>query len=171
MPIPEASDVPKPRQARRQSHRGLAQMASEFGISMAQSERVSTEPAGNEEATDDRCAGLQARRGSARLRIARAVEESTRIAFRWRKDQGRARRRAGKTGRIGDCGGDVAVEMQRIAPDQRTGMPDLPPLVDETIGQPLAAGLPPEHEDAATEKTRARGELDASLAPQPHSIE
>src|SRR2546423_8064247 len=146
-------------------------MASEFGIGIPYSECIGGEPAGDEEPIYHGRAGVQARCSRARLDGTSSVEEGGGIALRWAQDQCRARRSAGKAGWIGDDCSDIAVEMQRVAPDKRTVMPDLPALIDETMGQPLAAGLPSENEDAATENARARSELDTGLAPQPRAIE
>src|SRR5205823_14543240 len=146
-------------------------MASEFGIGIPYSECVGGKPTGDEEAIDHGRAGVQARCSRARLDGTSSVEEAGGIAPRWAQDQCRARRSGGKAGWIGDDCSDIAVDMQRVAPDKRTVMPDLPALIDETMGQPLAAGLPPENENAAAEKARARSELDTGLAPQPRAIE
>ena len=54
-----ASNMPQPRQPRRQSHRGLAQMASQIAVGAAQRQRVGAKPARDEEPADRGDPGAQ----------------------------------------------------------------------------------------------------------------
>ena len=146
-------------------------MASEIGIGAAQCERILAKPAGDQETVDDGCAGLQAGRGGALLNDASGVEEGAGIAIRRREDQRRARRCAGKTRRIGDHRGNIAVEVHRVTPGKGVAMPDFPTLMHEPMRQTFAACLSPKDKNAPAEKPGGGSKVDPCLSPHPGAVE
>src|SRR6266851_1452169 len=61
--------------------------------------------------------------------------------------------------------------MKCIAPDENAVAPYLPELVQQAMGQALAAGAAAENQDAAAEKPTARPQLDNGLAAQLGAVE
>ncbi len=137
-------------------------MASKIGVGLAQQRGVGREPAGDGEPGDGGDAGRDTL-GRAGLDPAGAVDEGLRIAAGRGQDQGREPGGAGKARRIVDGPGDIAVEMQRVAPDEAALAPYLPDLAQQPARKALAAGAPTEDDDFAAEKRGAGREFDDGL--------
>src|SRR5215469_5260517 len=125
---PGASNVPTARQARRQSQRRRAKMASEIGITLAQRGGVGGEPPHNDEPGDHGCAGLYspsaAQNGSGR------GEKVARLPPGRQHEHCGKRRRPAEASRVVDNAPHIAAEVERVSPDKLVFPPNLPDLVE-----------------------------------------
>ena len=67
---------------------------------------------------------------------------------------------------------DIALELQRVSPDELTVAADLPQLAQKAAGKSLAPRPAAEDYDAAAQKTRCPAASSiVGLAPQPGAVE
>jgi len=146
-------------------------MASEIAIGSAQKSGVCGEPAGDEETGDRGDPGAQPACRRPRLNFAGIVEKAAGISAERGQDQGRAGGCSAEAGRIVDRRPDIAVEVQRVAPDESALLAYLPDLAQKSLGEALAAGATAKHQDIAAEKSRTSRQLDRRFALQACALE
>src|SRR5215472_4236405 len=156
--------MPNSGQTRRQPQHYGSEMTSQIGVHPAQRRGVGGEPSRDAEACNASHPCLHTRYGGSGLYCPSATDEAAYIPAGRSRNHCRKSSRTVKTGGVINGAVDIILQMQRIAPDERTGAANLPHLAKQTAGETLSPRPPAQHDNLAAKKPGAGRQVDGRFA-------